>query len=131
VIRSDHQSQLTEWDADIPQGATSEVEATMTMVGDGDPIAGTDRHQGIVAEIVDDRATVLVGDAQETWDFPVEMLPARIEVGTYLVITMVAGRPTTATLHHEREAEARSGLDTRLARLARYEQLTGHRVRIE
>jgi len=48
-----------------------------------------------------------------------------------LVVEMVDGRPAGASLHREREAVSRSSLDTRLARLARYEQLMGHEVRIE
>lgn len=103
----------------------------MTEAADRGPHPPTDCQAAVISEIAADRATVLVGEHQETWDFPMEMLPARVEVGTHLVITMVDGRPTTAALHREREAESRAGLDTRLARLARYEQLTGHHVRIE
>lgn len=90
-----------------------------------------EKLDAVVADIVEDRAIVLIGDAQETWDFPLEWLPERVTVGTYLIVTMVDGRPAEADLHREREAVARSSLDTRLARLARYEQLMGHEVRIQ
>lgn len=102
----------------------------MIEVGFGDMESNREHQQAVVAEIQVDRATVLLGDLQETWDFPMEMLPSRVEIGTFLTVTMVHGRPVEVEVNHEREAESRSGLDTRLARLARYEQLTGHEVRI-
>lgn len=103
----------------------------MTEPDQSRPSSPPETLDAVVTEIVEDRAIVLVGDAQETWDFPMEMLPERVVVGTNLIVEMVDGRPAGASLHREREAVSRSSLDTRLARLARYEQLMGHEVRIE
>jgi len=84
----------------------------------------------VVAELAADRATLLVGESHEPWDFPIEMLPANIEQGSFLLIEMRDGRPVRVELHRENEEVARKGVDARLARLARYEQLTGHEVRV-
>jgi hypothetical protein len=84
----------------------------------------------VVAELVADRAIVLVGDEHEAWDFPIEMLPPKIEVGTFLLVNMEDGRPEFVRVHEEHEQVARKGMETRLARLARYEHLTGTEVRI-
>jgi hypothetical protein len=89
-----------------------------------------ERRTAVLSELVDDRATVLVGDESEQWDFPLEMLPERVEVGTYLIVEMLGGRPVSVYLHEENEQVARKGMETRLARLARYEHLTGTEVRI-
>jgi hypothetical protein len=86
--------------------------------------------RAVVAEVIDDQATLLMGDDQEPWDFPIEMLPPSAEQGSFLLIQMQNGHPIRAELHRENEEMARKGLDHRLARLARYEQLTGHEVRI-
>ena len=84
----------------------------------------------VVAELIADRAIVLVGDEHEAWDFPIEMLPHKIEVGTFLLVNMEDGRPEFVRVHEEHEQVARKGMETRLARLARYEQLTGTEVRV-
>lgn len=82
----------------------------------------------VVAEVVGDRVTVLVGDDAEPWDFPREWLPERAESGSHLIVAMHEGRPIAVELNYEREAERRRGLEGRLARLARVERLTGHPV---
>ena len=84
----------------------------------------------VVAEIADGRAIVLVGDHHEPWDFPTEMLPDRVECGTFLLIQMQDRRPVSVQLNTDREATRRRGLDHRLARLERVERLTGHEVRV-
>jgi hypothetical protein len=89
-----------------------------------------EQRAAVLSELVADRATVLVGDEAEQWDFPLEMLPEHVEVGTFLLVEMLAGRPVAVHLHEEHEQLARKGMDARLARLARYEQLTGTEVRI-
>jgi hypothetical protein len=58
------------------------------------------------------------------------MLPAYVEQGSYLLIEMLNGHPVSVELDREHEELARTGLDHRLARLARYEHLTGHEVRV-
>jgi hypothetical protein len=84
----------------------------------------------VLSERIADRAMVLVGEELEPWDFPMEMLPERIEVGTYLLVEMLGGRPVSVRLHREHELVARKGMESRLARLARYEHLTGTEVRV-
>ena len=96
-----------------------------------EPRHGERRVAAVVTAIDGSRATVLVGAEHEPWDFPAEMLPGRAEVGTYLVVVMLAGRPQRCEIDEDRELQARAGLDQRLARLARYEALTGHEVRVE
>ena len=88
-----------------------------------------ERRAAVLSELVADRATVLVGEDDEPWDFPLEMLPERVEVGTFLLVEMLAGRPVAVRLHED-ELVAPKGMDARLARLARVEQLTGTEVRI-
>ncbi len=95
-----------------------------------DPIDVT-MEPAVVSELAVDRATVLVGEAHEPWDFPVEMLPEQVEAGSFLLVEMHDGRPASVTINHEHEAMSRKGLDHRLARLARYERLTGHQVRVD
>lgn len=85
-------------------------------------------ESAVVAEMEGDRVTVLVGDAAEPWDFPLEWLPERAESGSFLLIAMREGRPVAVELNYEREAERRRGLERRLARLERVERLTGHSV---
>jgi hypothetical protein len=94
-----------------------------------DPIA-LETVTAVVADLAVDRATLLVGDAGEPWDFPMEMLPAGVEPGSFLLIEMSNGRPVGVELHREHEELARRGVDHRLARLARIEHLTGHEVRV-
>jgi hypothetical protein len=86
--------------------------------------------QAVVAELTADGATLLIGDSDEPWEFPIEMLPPNIEQGSFLLVEMQDGRPAGVEVHREHEEVARKGLDARLARLARYEQLTGHEVRV-
>jgi hypothetical protein len=86
--------------------------------------------QAVVADVTDDRVTLLLGDSNEPWDSPIEMLPPHVEQGSFLLISMQDGRPVGAEVHREHEEVARKGLDARLARLARYEHLTGHEVRV-
>src|SRR4051812_47375707 len=81
-----------------------------------------------LVELVADRAIVLVGDEDEAWDIPLEMLPPKVEVGTFLLVNMEDGRPEFVRLHADFEEVARKGMQTRLARLARYEHLTGTEV---
>jgi hypothetical protein len=84
----------------------------------------------VLSELVADRAIVLVGDDHEVWDFPVEMLPEKVEVGTFLIVEMRHGRPTSVRVNEETEQVARVGIDARLARVARYEHLTGTEIRV-
>jgi hypothetical protein len=97
--------------------------------GEQEPTFGEPRP-AVLAELVADRAIVLVGDEHEAWDFPIEMLPDKVEVGTFLLVNMEDGRPEFVRLHEEHEQVARKGMETRLARLARYEHLTGTEVRV-
>ena len=90
----------------------------------------SDEVGAIVVELGPDRSTVLLGEHQETWDFPREMLPERVEVGTHLLVEITNGRPTGTRVNAEREATRRKGMDHRLERLERYERLTGHEVRV-
>jgi hypothetical protein len=84
----------------------------------------------VLSELVADRAIVLVGDDHEPWDFPIEMLPEKVEVGTFLIVDMQRGRPASVRVNEETEQVARAGIDARLARVARYEHLTGTEIRV-
>jgi hypothetical protein len=104
----------------------------MLTIIDGATAGEPARHEvvAVVADLGPERSTVLLGTGQETWDFPREMLPERVEVGSHLFVEMIEGRPVRTRLNPEREATRRKGMDHRLERLERYERLTGHEVRV-
>jgi hypothetical protein len=94
------------------------------------PVDGVEPLAAVLSELVADRAIVLVGDDHEPWDFPIEMLPEKVEIGTYLIVDMQRGRPAAVRVNEETEQVARTGIDARLARVARYEHLTGTEIRV-
>jgi len=83
---------------------------------------------GLVVAFEGAMATVLVGVEQERWDFPREILPMAAEPGSLLLIGLVDGRPIRVEIDVDAEAVQPRAVDDRLARLGRYERLTGHEV---
>lgn len=83
---------------------------------------------GIIVSVDGPMATVLVGVEQERWDFPCDLLPADSEPGRLLQIGLVDNRPTLVELDIDAEMIQPREVDDRLARLCRYERLTGHEV---
>lgn len=83
---------------------------------------------GLVVAFEGDMAIVLIGVEQERWDFPREILPTVAEPGSLLLIELVDGRPTRVEIDADAEAVQPRAVDDRLARLGRYERLTGHEV---
>ncbi len=83
---------------------------------------------GLIVAFEGAMAIVLVGVEQERWDFPREILPTAAEPGSLLLIELLDGRPTRVEIDADAEAVQPRPVDDRLARLDRYERLTGHEV---
>ena len=89
---------------------------------------GDGLESAVVQEFVGKMAVVSLGADQQVWDFPMEMLPDGVEVGTPLLIEVVDGRPVAARIDSDSDALAPRGVDQRLARLERVQHLTGHEL---
>ncbi len=57
-----------------------------------EPLGGESAVEGVITSIEDGLARVLIGEAQEEWFFPVEMLPSDSEPGICLMFAEQDGR---------------------------------------
>jgi hypothetical protein len=75
--------------------------------------------KGTVVQIEDGIASVLVGPERESWDFPVEMLPASVAVDTVLVLERTGRTLRFVELDPATEVVRGRPFDLRLRRTAR------------
>lgn len=87
----------------------------------------SDLRRGLITGVIDGFARVALGPLGEPWDFPMNILPTDVEVGSELEVTFTHGRPDSThpiTASTQRDAE----VGRRLDRLDRIAKLTGRAV---
>jgi len=90
-----------------------------------------DRVAATVTIIEGSTATIQLGEQHDEWDFPLDMLPAGVEIGSDLIVSLAGGRPVGVELDREAEGLKPRRVDDRLHRLDRVERLKGHVVRLD
>jgi hypothetical protein len=80
---------------------------------------------GVVGSIDGPLAGVLLGPAQEPWEFPLDMLPAGARAGSCVRVGMAGTRPVEITLDEDAQLIQPRAVEDRLDRLARLERLGG------
>ncbi len=88
----------------------------------GQPVPDSETR-GVVGSLDGPLVNVLLGPSQEVWEFPREMLPDGITVGSCLRIDMAGTRPVAVEVDADTEALRTRPVDQRLERLIRRERL--------
>ena len=95
----------------------------MSLLPDLDQPVPDSQTRGVVGSLDGPLVNVLLGPAQEIWEFPREMLPEGITEGACLRIGMAGQRPVAVEVDDDIEALSTRPVDQRLARLSRRERL--------
>ena len=76
-------------------------------------------------------ATIQLGEEHDVWDFPLEMMPQDVEIGSDLIVSLAVGRPVGVELDLEAEGLKPRRVDDRLHRLDRVQRLKHHVVMLD